>query len=167
MPHSSSPWVSYGASIVSTFRIITATYRECTLFMSIEILCPHSSWFQSSDFVDLNINLATSKFLCWPESLFHFISIPNSSSNFWLNDGILTHWPMVTPSIWVTNHYLYHDLNFCGFSLRALSQETLNIHIVGLVQDCNISSVLAMEILQSCTKPSIYQIHHIFHGPMG
>ena len=29
-------------------------------------------------------------------------------------------------------------------------------HIDGLVQDCSISSVLAMEILQSCTKPSIY-----------
>ena len=30
-----------------------------------------------------------------------------------------------------------------------------NFHIDGLVQNCNISSVLAMEILQSCTKPSI------------
>ena len=32
------------------------------------------------------------------------------------------------------------------------------IYIDGLVQDCNISSVLAMEILQSCTKPSIYEL---------
>ena len=31
-------------------------------------------------------------------------------------------------------------------------------HNVGLVQDCSISSVLAMEILQSCTKPSVYGI---------
>ena len=29
-------------------------------------------------------------------------------------------------------------------------------YIVGLVQNCSISSVLAMEILQSCTKPSIW-----------
>ena len=29
-------------------------------------------------------------------------------------------------------------------------------HIDGLVQDCSISSALAMEILQSCTKPLIY-----------
>ena len=29
----------------------------------------------------------------------------------------------------------------------------------GLVQDCNISIALAMEILQSCTKPSIYHIY--------
>ena len=28
------------------------------------------------------------------------------------------------------------------------------VHIDGLVQDCSISSALAMEILQSCTKPS-------------
>ena len=30
-------------------------------------------------------------------------------------------------------------------------------HIGGLVQDCSISSALALEILQPCTKPSIYQ----------
>ena len=30
------------------------------------------------------------------------------------------------------------------------------IHINGLVQDCSISSALAMEILQSCTKPVYY-----------
>ena len=29
-------------------------------------------------------------------------------------------------------------------------------HFDGLVQDCSISSALAMEILQSCTKPLIY-----------
>ena len=28
-------------------------------------------------------------------------------------------------------------------------------YINGLVQDCSISSALAMEILQACTKPSI------------
>ena len=31
-------------------------------------------------------------------------------------------------------------------------------YIDGLVQDCSISSALAMEILQSCTKPSILSI---------
>ena len=30
------------------------------------------------------------------------------------------------------------------------------MHINGLVQDCSNSSALAMELLQSCTKPSIY-----------
>ena len=31
-------------------------------------------------------------------------------------------------------------------------------HIEGLVQDCGISSVLAMEILLSCAKPSTYAV---------
>ena len=30
------------------------------------------------------------------------------------------------------------------------------LHIDGLVQDCSNSSALALELLQSCTKPSIY-----------
>ena len=29
-------------------------------------------------------------------------------------------------------------------------------HVDGLVQDCSNSSVLAVELMQSCTKPSIY-----------
>ena len=32
-------------------------------------------------------------------------------------------------------------------------------YITGLVQDCSNSSVLAMELLQSCTKPSIWSLH--------
>ena len=34
-------------------------------------------------------------------------------------------------------------------------------HIEGLVQHCSISSVLAREILQSCTKRSLYTYHHV------
>ena len=34
----------------------------------------------------------------------------------------------------------------------------LELYIDGLVQDCSISSTLAMEILQSCAKPSIWRI---------
>ena len=30
----------------------------------------------------------------------------------------------------------------------------------GLVPDCSNSSALAMEVLQSCTKPSIYELYH-------
>ena len=44
----------------------------------------------------------------------------------------------------------------------------------GLVQECSISIANALEILQSCTKPSIYQIHlwsshcpHRDHGVWG
>ena len=32
-------------------------------------------------------------------------------------------------------------------------------HIDGLVQDCSNSSASALDLLQSCTKPSIYVIH--------
>ena len=35
-----------------------------------------------------------------------------------------------------------------------MSQYT-DVYIDGLVQDCSISSALALEILQFCTKPSI------------
>ena len=35
------------------------------------------------------------------------------------------------------------------------------LYIHSLVQDCSISSALAMEILQSCTKPSIYSYQNI------
>ena len=31
----------------------------------------------------------------------------------------------------------------------------METHIDGLAQDCNNSSVLAMELLQSCAKPSL------------
>ena len=40
------------------------------------------------------------------------------------------------------------------------------IHINGLVQDCSNSSVLGLELLQSCTKPSIwlYEINLPYHN---
>ena len=40
---------------------------------------------------------------------------------------------------------------------------TVTRHIDGLVQDCSISSPLAMEILKSCTKPSIYCCHSFIY----
>ena len=36
----------------------------------------------------------------------------------------------------------------------------LPLHIDVLVQDCSMSSALAMEILLSCTKPWIYVVHY-------
>ena len=38
-------------------------------------------------------------------------------------------------------------------------------HINGLVQDCSISSALAMEILQSCTKPLAWSVDHVSLAP--
>ena len=42
-----------------------------------------------------------------------------------------------------------------GLSLIYILHLSLSCHINSLVQDCSISSALAMEILQSCNKPSI------------
>ena len=39
-------------------------------------------------------------------------------------------------------------------------------HIDGLVQDCSNSSVLAMELLQSSTKPSICHLPFLSHSPL-
>ena len=41
-------------------------------------------------------------------------------------------------------------------SMRDLWRSLLLSHNNGLVQDCSISSALALEMLQSCTKPLIY-----------
>ena len=42
--------------------------------------------------------------------------------------------------------------------------ETDDNYIDGLAQDCSNSSALAIELLQTCTKPSIYALtfHHLF-----
>ena len=52
----------------------------------------------------------------------------------------------------------------CGVLDSAISGSgkfVLVNHIGGLVQDCGISSALAMELLQSCTKPSIYDLSQV------
>ena len=55
--------------------------------------------------------------------------------------------------------FLYVDGTHLGIC-RGLPHSVLrnlNPYIDGLVQDCSNSSALAMELLQSCTKPLIYQ----------
>ena len=50
----------------------------------------------------------------------------------------------------------------CDSDVRVVSQHIVNccfkMHIDGFVKDCSNSSVLAMELLQSCTKPSILSL---------
>ena len=48
------------------------------------------------------------------------------------------------------------------FNLCSTISYKIHRCINGLVQDCNISSALAMEILQSCTNPSIFSFSVIF-----
>ena len=43
-------------------------------------------------------------------------------------------------------------------TIIAVKQQNLWYHIDGLAQDCSNYSALAMELLQSCSKPSIW--HH-------
>ena len=60
--------------------------------------------------------------------------------------------------------YLYH-LSTLTLYLLYCFEETEK-YINGLVQDCSISSALAMKILQSCIKPSIhvYSYHSFYHS---
>ena len=34
------------------------------------------------------------------------------------------------------------------------------VHVDGLVEDCSISIANALEIMQSCTKPSLYTVYN-------
>ena len=54
------------------------------------------------------------------------------------------------------NFFVEDNFDFEEVEVR-LVQSNMKVifHIDGLVQDCSDSSVLAMELLQSCTKPSI------------
>ena len=54
----------------------------------------------------------------------------------------------------VTRHHHTHT--------DILGQLSLHSHIDGLVQDCSNSSALAMELLQSCTKPSTYSLRSTY-----
>ena len=45
--------------------------------------------------------------------------------------------------------------SFCS-SIKVKSRSQFHNHVDGLVQDCSNSSALAMELLQSCTKPLMY-----------
>ena len=51
-----------------------------------------------------------------------------------------------------TRKYVFYKSNLQTVSHRTVQRQH---YIDGLVQDCCISSALAMEILQACTKPSI------------
>ena len=67
----------------------------------------------------------------------------------WANDGscnLLTHLCVTRPQ-WVNGMLLM----YVKYSLSQMKE-----YIVGLVHDCSSSSALAIESLQSCTKPSIY-----------
>ena len=45
----------------------------------------------------------------------------------------------------------------CRHGIDQVVKEYSERHIEGLAQDCSISSALAMDLQQSCTKPSIWE----------
>ena len=58
-----------------------------------------------------------------------------------------------------------HDRRDCAQDLRRRSEVGEGEKTIdGLVQDCSNSSALAMELLQSYTKPSILKLENIFGG---
>ena len=61
----------------------------------------------------------------------------------------LTHWGQVT-------HICFSKLGHHWFSLCILTCLTPSHYLNGLAQDCSNSSALAMELLQSCTKPPFW-----------
>ena len=70
-------------------------------------------------------------------------------------------WKPKTPTYDLYNQHLHHCWIYikhhnCSIStLHEIWEAEFCSHINGLVQDCSNSSALVMELLQSCTKPSI------------
>ena len=64
---------------------------------------------------------------------------------------------------YIAHTFVWHIIPFWTWLLRhpkylSLMWAMFFYHINGLVQDCSISIAKALEILQSCTKPSIFGI---------
>ena len=59
--------------------------------------------------------------------------------------------------IFLTNEFQWPSV----FQCQEMMWNTIYEYIDGLVQDCSNSSVLAMELLQSCTKPSMHTFIYI------
>ena len=60
---------------------------------------------------------------------------------------------------WKKNPNKYASISLIGNMLLDIKIDAeIKYHIDSLVQDCSISSALAMEILQYCTKPSVLSL---------
>ena len=57
------------------------------------------------------------------------------------------------------------DILYCGFvSVCVTESSEKQNHVDGFVQDCSNSIANALEILQSCTKPSIWYYFVLWNG---
>ena len=76
--------------------------------------------------------------------------------SYWLRQGVAWWHQAIT-----CGNVDCSTMRFCGIYIGAMSLEMRSksiLDINGLVQDCSISIANALEILQSCTKPSIWSM---------
>ena len=120
------------------------------------------------------IHGAALKAMCWPSALWPEINMVvirrnisyNISHEIWMwvwcalfSLGVcyISWWFLVICStIFVNIQSMCIDLECCFIVLSAQV-----IYVDGLAQDCSISSALAMEIMQSCSKLSMYCHMHL------
>ena len=65
---------------------------------------------------------------------------------------------------WTSNPLLCTRTIVVTKTLKIMDDMKPMVHVDGLVQDCSNSSALAMELLQSCTKPSIWLLQDVLVG---
>ena len=61
---------------------------------------------------------------------------------------------------WLQDHY--HDYFWCALGVCIGNNRHFD-HVSSLVQDCSNSIAIALELRQSCTKPSMWYIIHHWH----
>ena len=116
------------------------------------------SWYTNMSFLSMRIlpaNPFSSKYMCWTCHIWNTftLSMPHKETNLTM---FVTNIPNCT-------HVHISVTKWCsvGYGTSALWDSNVqrvysNYSIDGLMQDCGISSALAMEILQSCTMPLIW-----------
>ena len=153
-------WVNYLAPGKFEWNFSYVIFKQILVIDGWGISCEIALILMSLDFIDDQSTLvqvmawchqATSHYLsqCWPRSLSPYgVTRPQ-----WFKSPIYgeVHWSMPC---------LCHCCGVCDVMLwwNAITQKSILFpYIDGLEQDCSLSSVsvLAMEILQSYTKPSI------------
>ena len=97
--------------------------------------------------------------IVFPISWFHeFISCVLPLAIFTRRSGQFR-WHIGDVVLELADRHYYFQCSFLYTDSLRIARRHMICYIDGLVQDCSISIALAMEILQSCTKPSIWWCH--------
>ena len=135
------------------------------LWWQISMFCGMVTWFG----IDTHLDGQTRENLpCYADKHLQHLNI-NYLNTFWHSVNVLCNhikwWHMINKSTWYVGMEL---LLYCWIGSTLLSVQIIiciefpvsysckMLHIDGLVPDCSNSSVITMELLQSCTKPLIY-----------